>query len=73
MTLEEAEQFLFFMRDEMLKNPANTAELVWKMPNIALNDPVLARLVYRWYNATKVETRKYIEGRVISHVASVNQ
>jgi hypothetical protein len=73
MTLDEAEEFLFFVRDSMLLNREYNSELVWKMPDMALNDPKLAKLVYRWYYTTKSDTRKYLEGRIISYVASINQ
>jgi hypothetical protein len=73
MTLEEAEELLFFMRDEMLKEYSYNAEVVWGIPEKALIDPDMARLVGRWFYATKPDMRKYLEGRMISHVVTNNQ
>jgi hypothetical protein len=71
MTLEEAQEFLYFMRDEMLKTYSYDAELVWKFPEVALNNPGVSRLVGRWFYATNVDMRKYIEGRVLAEVSNV--
>jgi hypothetical protein len=73
MTLEEAEQFLFFVRDEMLKDSSYSAETVWMLPEIALLDVPTAKLVGRWYSTTKKDMRKYIETRLITHIEGYHE
>ena len=69
MTLEEAEGFLFFLRDEMLKRFEYDANQVWAIPEIAFKDPSMGMLVRRWFNTTKPDMRKYIETRILQKVA----
>lgn len=70
MTLLEAEGYLFFVRDEMLKDFSYDASVVWRLPTEALKDPRLAKLISRWLYATKKDMRKYIETRIISHLSN---
>lgn len=71
MTIEEAEEFLFFMRDEMLKRFEYDAQLVWRLPALALEDPNMSNLVYRWFYATKPDIRKYVEGRMLKRAEEI--
>ncbi len=72
MTLEEAEEFLFFLRDEMLKKFQYDAETVYRIPGIALNDKALGRLVRAWFETTQAEVRNNVEASMIKYVEDVN-
>jgi hypothetical protein len=73
VTQDQADEFLFFLRDEMLKNYNYNAEVVWLIPKIALNDDKLSDLVYDWYYEVDNSVRKNVENRIINYVVSVNQ
>jgi len=71
MTLDEAEEFLFFLRDEMLKSYSYNAELVWKVPSLALETPEIGGLVRRWFYATRPDMRKYVETRIVAKAEEI--
>lgn len=72
MTLEEAEEFLFFMRDEMMKRFEYDVAIVWQIPDIALNEPAMGGLVRRWYETRSPDMRKSVETQMIKYVEEFN-
>lgn len=69
MTPEQVDEYLFFLRDEMLRNFSYDASLVWCIPSIAIEDPGMSRLVYRWFYTTDPVSRKHFEGQMLSRIS----
>lgn len=68
MTFREFEELLFFVRDEMLKNPAYPAHAVYAIPTAALQNPRLNKLINRWFYVTKPDMRRYLENRIVTEL-----